>query len=132
MVSFWGLRAQIDSRLYQTSHEKTTVMLVLFLLILAPISFVLASPFWTSTSPLTLSNITLTSNLRNLTSAAHPACNGHTYGYGLTVASCLDALLLFKAQDTRLQSYGNSRIPGQFDIDLPRRYISSEHLTSAE
>ena len=106
-------------------------MPILFVRILVFISLVLASPFWTSTSGATLSNITLSSNLKNSTLAAHPACNGNAYGYGLTVASCLDALLRLNAHDKRLRSYGNSRAPGQFDVNLPRRYISGEYTASA-
>lgn len=108
-------------------------MLVLMTSILASlITFVLASPFWTSTSTLTLQNISLAPSLKFSTLEAHSACNGNVYGYGLTVASCLDALLRLNIQDKRLQSYGNSRIPKQFDINLPRRYISGEYLASTE
>ena len=41
-------------------------------------------------------------------SIPNPACEGLHYGYGLTVESCLDALLGLKAHDKRLERYSDS------------------------
>ena len=51
-------------------------------------------------------------------STPNPACEGLHYGYGLTVESCLDALLGLKAHDKRLERYGKSENLRQYDVNI--------------
>ena len=56
-----------------------------------------------------------------------PACLGRSYGYELSPDSCADALLLINSSSTAVRTYG-MRGTGDFDVTLPRRYISREYL----
>ena len=104
------------------------------MLLLLPSAITLLSFFVVSALPLnSLSFIPPGSVSTSLTRAAtsangtafQPACLGRSYGYDLSLESCADALLLVNSSSTALQTYG-VRGTGQFDVMLPRRYISRE------
>lgn len=96
-------------------------MLPLRYLILIHVRIMVVGAITLNTSSLILPNLTLADS-RGLSAPFDRQCSGPTYG-GDPVESCADALLQIRASDTTVRSYG-IRGYGQFDIDLPKRYIS--------
>lgn len=89
--------------------------------------FVLALPCMLVKSLVILDTPSLTqpgSNATNTNSSnAFYRCNGLKFGYNLDWSSCNEALSQIDASSTTEQTYG-PRYQGQFDVKLPKRYIS--------
>ena len=118
---------QVQSR--SPSVTKLKAMLLLLSSAITLLSFSVVSALLLNSSLLIPPGSVSTSLTRVATSANktafQPVCLGRSYGYDLSLESCVDALFLVNSSSTAVQTYG-VRGTGQFDVMLPRRYISRE------
>ena len=100
---------------------KHLLLVIMSLLVLAKSISITPANESKETNPLLSMEIFATSNVSTAL-----GCNGDKYGRDLNLKSCLEAFDYIPSAMTRELSFGQRDEGGNYDIELPRRYLSCE------